>query len=72
MEFPRGMSTMENGCTEPARPSDEQAGKVLKRRAKENEDRFTSKGKKCLHHTETERTCYLCRRFLSADQFTRR
>jgi hypothetical protein len=28
--------------------------------------------KERLHHTETHRTCYLCRRFLSADQFTRR
>lgn len=25
-----------------------------------------------LHHTETHRTCYLCRRFLPVDQFTRR
>ena len=25
-----------------------------------------------LHHTKTERTCYLCLRFLSVDQFTRR
>lgn len=25
-----------------------------------------------LHHTETDRTCYLCRRFLPVDEFTRR
>ena len=31
-----------------------------------------SKGKKRLHHTATRRTCYLCRRFLSANSFTRR
>jgi len=31
-----------------------------------------SKGKKRLHHTATKRTCYLCRRFLSSEEFTRR
>jgi hypothetical protein len=31
-----------------------------------------SKGKKRLHHTEIERTCYLCRRFLPVSDFTRR
>ncbi len=31
-----------------------------------------SKGKKRLHHTPTDRTCYLCRRFLPVAEFTRR
>ena len=31
-----------------------------------------SKGKKRLHHTATERTCYLCRRFLPVAEFTKR
>ena len=31
-----------------------------------------SKGKKRLRHTATKRTCYLCRRFLPVEQFTRR
>lgn len=31
-----------------------------------------SKGKKKLHHTDTHRTCYLCRRFLPVAEFTRR
>lgn len=29
-------------------------------------------GKQRLRHTDTQRTCYLCRRFLSVEQFTRR
>jgi hypothetical protein len=31
-----------------------------------------SNKKERLRHTETHRTCYLCRRFLSKEQFTRR
>jgi hypothetical protein len=31
-----------------------------------------SKGKKKLHHTDAERTCYLCLRFLPVAEFTRR
>ena len=31
-----------------------------------------SKKKERLHHTDTHRTCYLCRRFLETTEFTRR
>lgn len=34
--------------------------------------RGKGKKKERLHHTETHRTCYLCRRFLLASEFTRR